>query len=182
MPRFIYSALCFGLALCTQAHFAFAAPSGTMPTGDVPTKINADNMDYNSEKNTILFSGDVYVERADFSLWADYITVFLKDTNDKTEEESHDPMASMKSGDIDKIIADDNVRMKYQTNTGKAGKAIYEAKTATLIMQENPLLMDGDNSITGEEIRYYMNENRSEIIGGKKRVEAFFSTDDADLK
>ncbi len=169
--------LSFLFAFCSTAHKAYAEPKSIMPAGDVPTKINADNMDYNAEKNTIIFSGKVYVERAEFSLWADTITVYLQASDKKvSEEESMDPMASMQAGDIDKIIADDNVRMKYNSNTGKAGRAVYDAPKALLVMQENPVLMDGDNSITGEEIRYYLNENRSEVVGGNKRVEAFFSS------
>ncbi len=159
----------------------YAEEKNIMPTGDVPTKINADTMDYLSEENIIIFSGDVFVQRADFNLWADKITVYLKENeNKKAEESAADPISSMQSGDIDTIIADDNVRMKYNTNTGKSGKAIYEAEKALLIMQQDPILYDNDNSITGEEIRYYLNESRSEVIGGTKRVEAFFSSESAE--
>ncbi len=158
---------------------AHAEQKNTMPTGDAPTKINSDTMQYNAENNTVTFTGDVVVERAGFNLWAKEVVVYLKDTDAKTDVETkeNDPMGSMKSGDIDRIVAEKDVRMKYNTYTGKSSKAIYLADKALLTMYGNPILKDGDNSITGQEIRYYLNENRSEVIGGSKRVEAFFSSD-----
>lgn len=156
---------------------AYAESKNTMPTGNVPTRINADNMDYNAEKNLVVFKGDVAVAREEFNLWSDVLFVYLKDNSAQEGEKTNDdPMSAMKSGEIEQIVAEKNVRMKYNTNTGTCGKAIYRTEEALLIMQQDPFLKDGDNSITGEEIRYFMNENRSEVIGGKKRVEAFFSS------
>ncbi len=155
---------------------AFAAPNGLISTSDMPTKINADAMNYNAEKNVIEFSGEVYVEREDFSLWSNILYVYLKESSKNEDGQNPDPMASMKSGDIDSIVAEKNVRMKYGTNVGKARKVTFKADQEIIIMQGDPLLKDGDNSIRGEEIRYYMKENRSEVVGGKKRVEAFFSS------
>ncbi len=170
-------ALCMIIALALlPSSFAFAAPNNLISSSDMPTKINADTMNYNAEKNVVEFSGDVYVEREDFSLWSELLFVHLKKTNEN--DTNPDPMASMKSGDISTIVAEKNVRMKYGTNLGKARKVTFKADEEIIIMQGNPLLKDGDNSITGEEIRYYMKENRSEVIGGKKRVEAFFSSGD----
>ncbi len=166
------------LTLLTNS-LAFAAPNNLLSSSEQPTKINADAMNYNAEKNVIEFSGEVYVEREDFSLWSDLLYVYLKDSVSQEGEENPDPMASMKSGDINSIVAEKNVRMKYGTNLGKARKVTFKADDEIIIMQGDPLLRDGDNSITGEEIRYYMKENRSEVIGGKKRVEAFFSSGDS---
>ena len=40
------------------------------------------------------------------------------------------------------------------------------------------MLREGPNTIQGEVIKLYIEENRSEVIGGKKRVEAIFITPD----
>lgn len=41
------------------------------------------------------------------------------------------------------------------------------------------MLREGPNTIQGEVIKLYIEENRSEVIGGKKRVEAIFITPDS---
>ena len=160
------------------------AIDGNFKTSNVPTKINSDSMNYNSEKNFIEFTGKVHVEREEFTLWADTLFVYLKENKEKVNARENsdgntsvDPFSNMKSGDIEKIVAQNNVRMKYNTNIGEAKKVTYFTDKELLIMQGNPLLKDGKNSIKGEEIRYFLKENRSEVIGGKKRVEAFFSSD-----
>jgi lipopolysaccharide export system protein LptA len=43
-------------------------------------------------------------------------------------------------------------------------------------MEDNPVLMEGANKIQGEVIKLYIKENRSEVLGGKGRVEAIFNT------
>ncbi len=60
--------------------------------------------------------------------------------------------------------------------SGSSDKATYTTGDGVLLMEGNPRLTDGENTITGETIRYYTQENRSEVIGGsKKRVEAVFT-------
>ena len=44
-------------------------------------------------------------------------------------------------------------------------------------MEQNPMLQDGPNSLTGEVINFNVRDNRSEVIGGKgQRVKAIFLT------
>ncbi len=165
--------LAFSFLLLASTHSVAQEKSNSLPPATVPTKVMADGMTYDAAKSTVIFTGNVEIERADMMLWADVITVYLDTQGQATN--SSDPMTSLQSGEVDRIVAINNVRMKYRTNTGHCGKAIYEAKKSLLIMQEDPVLKEGVNSIAGEEIRYYMAENRSEVIGGSKRVEAIFS-------
>ena len=47
-----------------------------------------------------------------------------------------------------------------------------------LVLEGDPVLQDGENSIRGNVIRYFMNENRSVVEGSpKKRVHAVFSNE-----
>ncbi len=172
------------LFLCSTT---YAEQVDEMPLGNVPTKINADTMDYIADEDMIIFTGDVFIEREEFDLWADIVTIYLKSDeaelseeatqNNEENNEASVPLSGLQDGDIDRIVAENNVRFQYNTNTGSAERAIYEADLALLTMQVNPILKDGDNTITGEEIRYYLNENRSEVIGGTSRVEAIFSSE-----
>ncbi len=161
------------LAFITYSSISFAQDTDNTNSSAIPTRVSADTMNYDSANSTVTFTGEVEIQRAEFMLWAENITVYLN-----SAEQSNDPMASLQSGEITRIIAQDDVRMKYGNNSGSCGRAIYEASDALLIMQENPVLKEGVNSLTGEEIRYYMQQNRSEVIGGNKRVEAIFSSQD----
>ena len=47
------------------------------------------------------------------------------------------------------------------------------------VLEGNPILHDGDNSIRGNVIRYFVDENRSVVEGSpKQRVHAVFSSND----
>ena len=57
-----------------------------------------------------------------------------------------------------------------------SAKATYTMDDGVLLMEGDPRLTDGENTVTGETIKYFTEENRSEVMGGsKKRVEAVFS-------
>ena len=67
------------------------------------------------------------------------------------------------------------MRFRYHTQTGRADKATYTVQSGVLLLEGNPSIQDGGNSITGNIIRYYLNEKRSEVDGGPQgRVEAVF--------
>ncbi|MBO4311486.1 MAG: organic solvent tolerance protein OstA [Desulfovibrionaceae bacterium] len=163
------------LALFLWALPAMAAPSGTKPQNDVPTKITANKMVYEAEKRQVVFAGSVHVQRSDFELWSERLTVFFKPA--QGAREGHEGLPTgMAAGDVDYMSAEKNVRMRSGERTGSCGKASYTPDKELIVMQIDPRLSDGKNSISGHEIRHYAGENRSEVIGGgQKRVEAVFS-------
>ena len=76
-------------------------------------------------------------------------------------------------------LAEKNVRFQNGTQTGSAQKATYYSAKSLLVLEGNPVLHDGDNSIKGNVIRYYVNENRSVVEGSpRQRVHAVFSSND----
>ncbi len=141
---------------------------------EVPVKITSDTMTYSQKGDQVVFKGSVYVIRQDIELWSDVLTVLL--------EKKEGPKNATQSvvdeqGSIKKIIAQGNVRIKADKGrTGTCGKATYEAGKDLLIMEDDPMLMEGSNKIQGEIIKLYIKENRSEVLGGKGRVEAIFNT------
>jgi len=141
---------------------------------DVPVRITSDVMTYTQTGDQVVFKGSVYVIRQDIELWSDVLTVLL----DKKESPKNATRSvADEQGSIKKIIAQGNVRIKADKGrTGTCGKATYEADKELLTMEENPVLMEGTNKIQGEVIKLFIKENRSEVIGGKGRVEAIFNT------
>ena len=151
-----------------------------MPGGDsdLPVDVTADSMEYSADNSTVVFRGKVEAVRGEFKMWSEVLTLILKkqdDAKEKTEKRSGD---LAKSNDIDRIIAEKNVRFKNETQHGTAQKATFLAEKNILILEGDPVLQDGDNSIRGNVIRYFMNENRSVVEGSaKKRVHAVFSNE-----
>ena len=172
MKTFLLSLLIF--ASCATA--ALAAP---LPGADshLPVDVTADNMVYNADKNTVVFQGRVEAVRGEFKMWSETLTLYLTSKGEPKEGKS--PAPALEGSDLDRIVAEKNVRFQNGTQTGSAQKATYYSAKNLLVLEGNPILHDGDNSIRGNVIRYFVNENRSVVEGGpKQRVHAVFSSND----
>ena len=141
---------------------------------DVPTKITSETMKYTGKADTVVFSGKVYVNRENLELWSRTLTVELAPAEGKQKQAKDSGTPGQ--GSIKKITALGDVRILSQGKEGFCGKAIYFADEGMVRMEEDPRLTDGPNKITGEVIKLFMRENRSEVVGGSKRVEAIFFT------
>lgn len=162
---------------CTMILFAWAVllVSGAVQAQDdqVPVKIVSDKMEYSQKDNAVIFTGNVHVDRPDFELWSDKLTVFMQAPSGDAAQTSVGPNASR---DIEKLLAEGNVRIQRDQQTGTSGKATYWTKKGVIVMEGNPVLKDGQgSSITGEKITYFLQENRGVVQGGEKqRVQAVF--------
>lgn len=160
------------LAAIVFAWTVLAIGGAVQAQDKVPVKIVSDKMDYDQQSNTVVFTGNVHVDRSDFELWSDKLTVFMQASSGEAAQPSTGPDASR---DIEKLLAEGNVRIKRDKQSGTSGKATYWAKKGVIVMEGNPVLKDGDSSITGEVITYHMQENRGVVQGGEKqRVQAVF--------
>lgn len=185
----VFSALTLTLFLCS---FALAAESGTLepsnpksgkgsvkaevdreapkapalkPNKGVPVKITAQRMVYDEAGKTVAFIGDVRAEHEGLVLTSEKVTAYF--TGEKQYQVSG----------IAKIEASGNVKVVRGKIQGTCGILTYQVEQRLLIMSDKPELREGQNSITGDQIKFYVRENRSEVVGGKdKRVEAIFFT------
>lgn len=183
---FIVSALAlYSLSLSV----IYAAPNANnVNENELPIRVTSDDMLYDMDKNTVDFKGNVVAVRGEFILRAPLMTIYMLKDNQKNEEPSSVPQSTPLTGkkedtpssvqndsNIEKITASHGVNFTYGTQSGSSDSAVYIAKTGVLTMYGDPIVRDGENQIQGETIRYYMNENRSEVVGtDKKRVEAIF--------
>lgn len=137
----------------------------------VPVKITSDRMTYDETGKIVSFQGNVVAEHGELTLWSDTLSAFLASKDSK----------KFAADSVDRIVAEGNVRAKKGNSTGSCGKLTYFVEDQVLVMERNPLLKDGPNSLTGEKIKFFVKDNRSEVIGGSKRVKAIFMTP-GDLK
>jgi len=178
MSAIIRSLYFFGLCLLLPSLMVPALVMAASPKLDTDseTRISADGMTYFASGQKILFTGAVHITRPDFELWADTLTVYLK----KKAASSSKSLAGglpngMEAGDVERIVAENAVRIKRESSIGTANKVIYVAKTGVLIMEGSPSLRDGNSIVRGHIIKYYTKENRSEVIGAPgKQVHIVF--------
>ena len=132
----------------------------------VPVRITSDRMTYDESGKVVSFVGNVVAEHGKLTLWADRLSAYLASKSGK----------KFSADSVDRIVAQGNVKAKKENTEGTCGKLTYFVDRQLLRMEEDPLLQDGPNSLTGEVINFHIRENRSEVEGGKKRVKAIFMT------
>ena len=162
---------------------------------DIPTKITSDKMIYQRKENRITFESNVHVLRDDFELWSDKLYVLFKEkgtvrgtstTHEGNKKiDNATDLASAKeqellqpgAGDIDKIIAEGNVRLLRDGKRGECARITFDPETEEIRMEGNPKVMEGKNEICGKVIILNLKNNTSEVIGNsKQRVQAIFFT------
>lgn len=158
-----------GLALACFTMLGQA--QGQAQEGQVPVKILSDQMDYVQENNTVIFRGNVHVDREDFQIWSDKLTVFMESSG-MPGQASMGPDGSQ---DIEKLLAEGSVRIERDKQVGTSEKATYWTKRGVVVMEGNPVLKDGESSISGQVITYHLEDNRGVVEGGEsQRVQAIF--------
>ena len=168
------------LAAASAPAFAASSPLGGNDS-KAPVRVTADTMTYEPDKNIVVFSGNVEVTRENFRMWSAKLTMYMKEQKssggNREANSANSGLDAMKTGDLDRIVAEKNVRFRMDTKSGTAQKATWLADREELVLEGNPVLLDGQNSVTGNRIRYFVRENRSQVEGGSgKRVEAVFSS------
>ncbi len=163
--RLMHACFCCAVFLCLAAA---PAPSG----GN--TRILSETMVYDSRKNQVVFEGKVHVIRPTMEIWSEVLTVMLDNGGKKNNVPNASPLG-VGGGKVDKIVAERNVRIKQENKSGTCGKATYFVNAGKIIMEQNPVLVDGDNRIRGTTINYYTESGKSEVIGN---VDVQFTTDD----
>lgn len=131
-----------------------------------PVKITADRMTYVEKDRKVTFSGNVQAEHEGLRLWAATLSAYFTEAGRNAKD---------MSDNIDRIVADGGVKMKKDKSEGSCRTLTYFVKDGMLRMEGEPLLSDGSNTVSGEVIKFYIKDSRSEVLGGQgKRVEAVF--------
>lgn len=132
-----------------------------------PVKITSDRMIYDEDGKTVSFVGNVVAEHGNLTLWAKKLSAYLASSSGK----------QFSADSIERIVAEGAVRAKRGKAEGTCGKLTYFVGEQLLKMEQSPKLQDGPNSLTGDVINFYIQQNRSEVVGGKgQRVKAVFMT------
>jgi lipopolysaccharide export system protein LptA len=137
------------------AYTVQAAPDLRRDNSSLPITIKSNDLAADNKGKTAVFSGKVVAKQGDVTIFCDRMTVYYGATQ----------------GDVDKIEADGNVRIVQENRTGQSSHAVYESKLGKITLTGGtPKVMQGADTVTGEVITYFVDDERSSVTGG--RVEA----------
>ena len=166
---------CLFLFMLTAA--AWPAASSAAGRSGKKIRITSDEMEALDQKGSVVFKGNVVTKRGDVTIYSDRLEVYYETTGKKGggSEGSQD---SSKGRKLKKIIAKGHVKVVQGKRRAVARQALYDKKREVLILTGDAQVWEGANSIKGEVIRFYLNEDRSVVQGGKSRVEAVVYSDE----
>lgn len=135
---------------------AAASPGAARKTSsNLPITIKSNDLAADNKGKTAIFTGKVVAKQGDVTIFCDKMTVYYGNGQ----------------GDVDKIEADGNVRIVQENRTGLGAHAVYDSKEAKVTLTGGaPKVMQGADTVSGEIITYYIDDDRSSVTGG--RVEA----------
>ena len=122
-----------------------------------PVDITSDKLDFDQKKRVATFTGNVIARQAETTLEADILKVLFAEPDQTLNE----------------IIATGKeVVIKLQGKTANCRKMHYYAQARKIVLTGSPSLDDGKNVISGEEITFFIDEERSVVKSGQqKRVQ-----------
>lgn len=145
------------------------APSGDPSPPNQAERINitADRLVAETQSRYADFIGSVNAVQGDTVITCDKLRIFY----DKQKEGE-----ASGQGAIKRLEAEGNVVIHSQDKVATSAKAVYEMATGVVILSgPGSRVTDGPNTITGEKITLFRNQERMIVEkGGDKRVEAVF--------
>ncbi len=145
------------LGMCKEAGKGKAKPSQAI-------RITSDKMEAFDTKGTVVFSGNVVAKKGDLTIYADKLEVFYGEK--KTAD-------NKKKRNLKKIVVTGHLKIIQGRRKATAKEAIYYKPQEKIVLVRNAQVWDGQNTIKGDKIVLYVNENRSVVeSSGKERVEA----------
>jgi lipopolysaccharide export system protein LptA len=165
----VYSLILFIILLtapCTYADNNFISKQS-----DEPIEITSNRMEAFNEKKLVVFYGNAIAKQGNKILKADQLNLYYKKEPGKkvkvgtTETEG--------TGDLEKVEAKGNVSLTQGGRTATGDEAIYLRDSGKVIMTGNAVLNEGKNSIRGDRVILFINEERGVVESNtKKQVKA----------
>ena len=144
----------------------FTGKKGSKPQGDTSETAGFDDVTslegtlhvtsgglYGNQKlNYIQYTNGVIASHREATLRAGTVTIYFK--------------KNMK--DITRIEARGNVRLVRSDITATCGLLTFDYEKKLLTLENNPVIVRGEDKITGDKILYYLDEKKSVALGGEK--------------
>ncbi len=128
-----------------------------------PITVEADKMTSAKQSNAVVFSGDVDVRQGEFRIRADEMTVYY---SPKKRDDDGEKIPQQ----VEKMVTTGNVEITQGSWIGTAEKGIYLAEKQQIHLVGKATASEGPNIVRGAEIIYYIDEQRSEILGDRSQA------------
>jgi len=115
-----------------------------------PIDITSDTVETYTKENLILFKGNVMARQKDMVIYADSLEAVILDDGKG----------------IERIIAGGNVKIQQGLRVANCQKAVFYNLDKKVILTGDPKVSEGDNTVSGEEIVFDIEQNRIEVKGG----------------
>ncbi|MGB5218795.1 MAG: lipopolysaccharide transport periplasmic protein LptA [Smithella sp.] len=156
MNKKIYIFLLFFLAL---SGWGFCEEKNILKKQfDEPMEITSDRMEAFNDKKLIIFSGGARITQGKSVLKANRLLLYYK--GELKNENKKNEIRAEQNGILEKIEAQGNVSFTREERTAHGDQAIYYMESNKIVLTGNALLNEGKNSIKGERVTVFINENR----------------------
>src|SRR5262249_4574737 len=133
--------------------------------------------EYLYQDGIVIYRGDVLAIQGDVKVKSNELRITLVKSDDsnggkKVTAKAATDLDNADASKLQNVVATGNVRIDQRTKWAGSGKATFDQTKRTLVLTENPVVHDGPNEVLGDKITVYIDENRSIVDGGPKRVKA----------
>jgi lipopolysaccharide export system protein LptA len=143
----------------------------SLTSRDEPIVVHADQLEFDYQKNSVVYRGTVHVTQGDLAIDCKELTV------------TYDPADDAKRAELREVVATGDVVISQGTRRATGGKAVFSQPQRTIVLMQNPVLHDGPNEVSGERLIVYLDEGRSVVESSKqKRVSATLYPGKSDSK
>ena len=116
-----------------------------------PIDITSDIVEALWKENLIIFKGNVVARQKDIVIYADSLeAVIIEDGKG-----------------IDRATAGGNVKIQQGVRVANCQKAIFYNRDQKMVLTGDARVVDGDNTVSGDEIIFDIEKNRVEVKGGQ---------------
>jgi len=150
--------------MAAMAPLGLSAEKSTQKmVSDKPIKITSDRLEADNNAKKIYFRGSVHAVQDDIDITCNVMSVTYGERK----------QGSGGGEDIEHIVAEGNVVITQLNRKITGDKAEFFQATRTIVITGNPVAREGQNTIRGGKITFYVDENKSVIEGAQsKQVEA----------
>jgi lipopolysaccharide export system protein LptA len=145
-----------------------------------PIVVTSDRLEYDYKSNVVVYRGGVLATQGQLKITSDTLTVTFADGSGGTAAPQGGLALGAGSARLREIVAEGSVRIEDGTRLATGGRAVFDQTNRTLVLSENPMLRDGPNEVGGDRVIVYLDEDRSVVEGGRKRVKAVLHPDRED--
>lgn len=141
-------------------------PLGLSSSSQAPIKIISNRLVVDDKSGTVIFTGKVKAVQGDTILYCDKLTVFYAKTmiEGKSEEDAQ--------RELTRIVTEGHVKVVLPGQIAYGQKGVYQIAEGLITLKGRPKIVRGGNTLTGDKIIVYLNENKAVVEGGRQMVEA----------